>query len=1747
MKRQIARFLFLLQFLIPHPLKAEDWITFSEPPRLNAFDKESTVSTNVKGVSIVSGSYHCQETDLIVPGPELLKFTRTYNGRGGSSDFGSGSLYADWSCNHSSAIVVQRNPNKGFKRLSPQVGGNIYLYNLHLFNLNWHDDFFTEKPGKYDGSYLPEQGLYADYGWTCSNEPSARSHPKNAKVFFDRQTDTLSLHKDEQQVFTKVAGFHTFYHPCVSYFLKNIKKTSGNEIHYNFNGHKSRLPLRVETKNNAGQVMNWLKLSNHSPFDRGKRRGAWSVDIEASNGQKLVYTYEWREKAGKPRLQLEKVESSLQPTTKYSYHIHNHLKEISKGNKPLLELNYNEVRKNEFRVSKLLEPVGKNGEKIAVYNFIYKEDEGHLNWMAKPGNTSVVDANGHKSVYYYDEYKRLKKIESPEKTELFFFDESKKNYGNFLCKALQDPKSGKIIAAWSNYYDERGNILEQRVWGNLSGQCEKEICLNKNGQPKENGVEYDWTKYCYNKNDLMIAKLENSGKETLYYYLGNSDRLEKVFLCFNGEIYIRQFYEYDEFGNLIRNIVDDGKSKDKNNLKDLRERKIFQSSYSRDMGSFGLPISEEQLYLDLSSKKEKLFQKTLKTYDLKGQLIKEEVYDANGKKQYQIERSYNDKSLVTKELDSRGKSYSFEYDESLNKVRSLGPDNFETRFFYDAANRLIAEEKTHGKIKQKTCFEYDAMGNKTASINELGNRSEMQYDAYGRLIQSIEPLVLDENKKSYFSIKNFEYDPLDNASRIIDANGEVIEKTHNINGLITSTIFADKSKESCLYDLSGNLIKKTEKNGSVTHYQYDFIGREISARSYDRKGRFLKETKKSYSAFHMVSSTDEMGVTSHFEYNSQGKLCKESIEDRQSLFFYDAMGNLNCICKKNNGQDRFEQKQYDAYQRLIEERTEDGQGRVYRKTNYAYDLFDNCTLEDKAGSKSHYQYDAWGRLRKKTNALGKSSVFEYSMLKNALGQNVWQIKETDALKRCTKSTMDSMQRVSCVQKLNAKGQVLDQKNIFYDRASNKALEEHIVYENKQYLETKCTKWVYGPANLLKRLIEGHGKKITEYEYDKASRLCTIIKPDGVKLLHGYNGFDKLQDLRSSDNSIHYEYSYDAKERLILAKDLLQGTSVKRSFDAFDALVSEEGEHCLSYNYDKLGRLCKLQLPDDSCIEFAYNVANLIAVKRNGMEHQYLAHDLCGNALEEKLFNESLVKYSYDALQRKVACQHPLESWKAQEFDALGNLISLLQNGPEGNVLSHYDYDELNQLQKEEGLFDNGYCYDSRKNRRHKNDAPYQINKLDQLLSDESAYYVFDANGNPTEKNISGQKCHYRYDALGRLISIEENNHKSIYTYDSFNRRTKKQGYINNELVKEEHYLQRDQEELAIIKDGRISHLRIFAGQAKPSIAVEIDGELLPTLHNVQGSISCLLDPKESQAKEYFRYSAFGEEKLYNGDGKIQEHSTCPWRFFSKHTDPESGLVYFGRRYYQPTNGRWLSPDPAGFIDGPNLYAYVHNNPLIYYDLYGLWTEDDTWLERTLEVSEYTLIGIDLICLATPEPVVSKASAAGAASAAAALRAIRFAQKAQPIKNVALKSRHIKKLTDIKPLAAIKKALSSLWTKTKAPNASLKTIGKPEAVKDAKTVSEKVLRPRIKPDLSAEGAHSVFRRDPLNGKINKYETFQPQTNHKNPNPWESVIRYDGTHSPHEHFNKITRQDIHTPHIHDPKTPGGIRKPKNWEQP
>ena len=125
-----------------------------------------------------------------------------------------------------------------------------------------------------------------------------------------------------------------------------------------------------------------------------------------------------------------------------------------------------------------------------------------------------------------------------------------------------------------------------------------------------------------------------------------------------------------------------------------------------------------------------------------------------------------------------------------------------------------------------------------------------------------------------------------------------------------------------------------------------------------------------------------------------------------------------------------------------------------------------------------------------------------------------------------------------------------------------------------------------------------------------------------------------------------------------------------------------------------------------------------------------------------------------------------------------------------------------------------------------------------------------------------------------------------------------------------------------------------------------DGEhtLLPA-YDGNGNIVAMLDGAGGAVRAEYSYGPFGEP--LRATGAMAKGN--PFRFSTKYTDDETGLVYYGYRYHNPTTGRWLSRDPIQEKGGPNLYAFVENNSVNIFDLMGLCPVT----KNAVPVSKYT--------------------------------------------------------------------------------------------------------------------------------------------------------------------------------------------------
>ena len=84
----------------------------------------------------------------------------------------------------------------------------------------------------------------------------------------------------------------------------------------------------------------------------------------------------------------------------------------------------------------------------------------------------------------------------------------------------------------------------------------------------------------------------------------------------------------------------------------------------------------------------------------------------------------------------------------------------------------------------------------------------------------------------------------------------------------------------------------------------------------------------------------------------------------------------------------------------------------------------------------------------------------------------------------------------------------------------------------------------------------------------------------------------------------------------------------------------------------------------------------------------------------------------------------------------------------------------------------------------------------------------------------------------------------------------------------------------------------------------------------------------------YEYDPYGKRINTASPGEYDQ----PYRFSTKPVDEETGLGYWGYRYYSYDLGRWVSRDPKEEDGGFNLYAYVNNGSQERFDSLGLQGE-----------------------------------------------------------------------------------------------------------------------------------------------------------------------------------------------------------------
>ena len=342
-------------------------------------------------------------------------------------------------------------------------------------------------------------------------------------------------------------------------------------------------------------------------------------------------------------------------------------------------------------------------------------------------------------------------------------------------------------------------------------------------------------------------------------------------------------------------------------------------------------------------------------------------------------------------------------------------------------------------------------------------------------------------------------------------------------------------------------------------------------------------------------------------------------------------------------------------------------------------------------------------------------------------------------------------------------------------------------------------------------------------------------------------------------------------------------------------------------------------------------------------------------------------FSYDAGNRLTEIAYTYNGGTAIDayswtYDA-ANRVTSMTTTTDGTA--NYSYDNTNQVTGASYTgtgqpANESYSYDSNGNRAN---TGYSTGTNNLLTNDATFNYTYDAEGNRISRTrISNAPANdylttYTFDYRDRLTDVDFYNNSSVltehvhYTYDVFDHRISKSldstGSGSYSRIEDYVYDGNDVALDFVDPDGAGPQPLALATRYLdgPSNAGATDqvfaqedastGAVLWLLSDNLGTTRDVVD-NSSTLQAHFIYNSFGQ--LTSGPTNVTSYI-----YTGQMWDADVGLQYNWHRWYDPTDGRWISTDPEEFSAGDsNLSRYVGNSPTITSDPSGLYPPTTTW-------------------------------------------------------------------------------------------------------------------------------------------------------------------------------------------------------------
>ncbi|MDR4498705.1 MAG: hypothetical protein MRK02_12425 [Candidatus Scalindua sp.] len=605
-----------------------------------------------------------------------------------------------------------------------------------------------------------------------------------------------------------------------------------------------------------------------------------------------------------------------------------------------------------------------------------------------------------------------------------------------------------------------------------------------------------------------------------------------------------------------------------------------------------------------------------------------------------------------------------------------------------------------------------------------------------------------------------------------------------------------------------------------------------------------------------------------------------------------------------------------------------------------------------------YEYDALGRSISRTNwnnntykteiGLSFRSFYDPLDLKDTQGNNNFNTPKTEWI--------DAEDRLVTI--IERKKNNAHDTRYLYDPLGNRI---KITINNSTFAENSFDN--------LKRRIRSLYRDYGEftYLYDAMGNLVERKDGKGDIVHNTYDPMSRLKTVRFGgiNGNIVEEHEHDSGDS---GEENTQGKlmkvktpfgEVKYSYSKCGCLRSKTRKYAglsqslkVEYEQDNLKRYKKIKYPDGFEVSILYNHGGLIDSIPGVV--QKIEYGPTGKRTKIKYANNVVTEYTYQKASfwlesikttspnGAVNYQHlkyiynetglitqitdnanspgHLQNNRSFLYDELDQLIQANGSDQNGNYTHDYEYDDLKNLSKYPEKFGNDQIL------RQNNQKPFQITGI---ANKPTLFYKYDDAGNLIET----PECKMQFDPLNKLIKVTDNNGAvAEYFYDHLGSRviTKITANGNTEILY-------NFDDIYTIRGNEVNRFIFDENSQVALIRGNGNGVIFHKDH--LGSHTAESDLQTGNLINELAYYAFGK-------ASFGVTLSSPHNYNGKKYDVISDLLFFGGRYYLPSLGVFLTPDPYFLERQPekffrvpgslHLYSYVQNNPINLIDTFGLW-------------------------------------------------------------------------------------------------------------------------------------------------------------------------------------------------------------------